>query len=229
MGKNVSNILHLKLLERIFGTIMKLAMKPSFALENEFTAQGVDLVFGMDEVGRGSFAGPLIAAGVAFEKEFRWFKNLNDSKLVTANERKRLSKLIVKNSKYFIEEIDVETINEIGIGKSNKLIFERLIRNASKVHQKKKLHFLIDGNKKKIRKKNLKFVIKGDGKVISIAAASIVAKVHRDNLMKKFGKTFPGYNFAKNKGYGTKFHQRAIKKLGLCEIHRKSFNLKKFT
>ena len=124
--------------------------------------------------------------------------------------------------------IEVEAINKFGIGKCNRLIFEKLIRDSLRKYEHKTLHFLIDGNKKKIRRKNLQFIVKGDQKIISVAAASIIAKVYRDNLMKKLGKQFPGYNFAKNKGYGTKFHREAIGKLGLCQIHRKSFNLKHF-
>lgn len=202
--------------------------KPSFDLEKELFEKKIDYVFGMDEVGRGSFAGPLVASAVAFEKEFKWFKSINDSKLLTAKKREYLARLILKNAKCLTETIEIETINKIGIGKSNKLVFERLIKKISKEHKNKNTHFLIDGSKKKIRKNNLKFIVKGDSKIISIAAASIIAKVYRDNLMKELGKAFPGYNFSKNKGYGTKFHQNAIKKLGLSEVHRKSFNLKKF-
>jgi ribonuclease HII len=201
--------------------------KPSFNLERKLLSK-VDFVFGMDEVGRGSFAGPLVASAVCFEKEFKWFRDLNDSKLLTAKVRKRLSKLILKNAKCFTEIIDVRTINKIGIGRCNKLIFERLINSILKGNKQKQTHFLIDGNRQKIRRKNLSFIVKGDSEVMSISAASIIAKVYRDNLMQTLGNTYRGYNFAKNKGYGTKFHQQAIKKLGLCEIHRKSFNLQKF-
>ncbi len=209
---------------------MKKNRKPSYKFERELLESGYDLVFGLDEVGRGSFAGPLVASAVAFEKEFRttWFKELNDSKLLTAKKREHLSKLILNNAKCFTEIIEVETINKIGVGECNRLIFERLIKRVLSEH-KGNIHFLIDGNRKKISRKNLHFIVKGDRKIISIAAASIVAKVHRDKLMRKLGKEFPGYNFAKNKGYGTKFHREAIKKLGLCEMHRKSFNLTKFT
>jgi ribonuclease HII len=202
--------------------------KPSYKLEKKLLQNGVDLIFGMDEVGRGSFAGPLVAAAVCFEKQFKWFTDLNDSKLLSAKERNRLSKLIIKHTKYFIEEINIESINRLGIGKCNQLVFEQLIKKISKEHNLKKLYYLIDGNKQKINRQNLEFIVKGDGRVVSIAAASIIAKVYRDNLMKILGKQFPGYNFAKNKGYGTKFHQEAIKKLGLCSIHRKSFDLKRF-
>ncbi|HUD09470.1 MAG TPA: ribonuclease HII [Patescibacteria group bacterium] len=207
---------------------MKKTREPSFDLEKGLFENKVDFVFGMDEVGRGSFAGPLVASAVCFENEHKWFNDLNDSKLLSAKKRGHLSKLILKNAKCFTEIIEVETINKIGIGKSNKLIFERLIKKILNEHKEKKVHFLIDGNKKKIGRKNSQFIIKGDGKVISIAAASIIAKVYRDKLMRELGKTYKGYNFSKNKGYGTKFHQEAIQKLGLCAIHRTSFNLSKF-
>src|ERR1035437_6578673 len=108
------------------------------------------------------------------------------------------------------------------------MIFERLIKKILNEHKEKSIHFLIDGGKQTIKEKNLQFIIKGDSKVISIAAASIVAKVFRDNLMTDLEETYKGYDFCKNKGYGTKFHREAIKKLGLSDIHRKSFNLKKF-
>jgi ribonuclease HII len=207
---------------------MKKTRKPSFELEKELLKK-VDLVFGMDEVGRGSFAGPLVASAVCFKKQFYWFKDLNDSKLLSAKKRERLSKLILKSGKCFIEVIEVGTINKIGVGKCNRLIFERLIKKILSEQKGKKIHFLIDGNRKKINRKNLRFIVKGDSQIISIAAASIIAKVQRDKMMRNLGRIYKGYNFSKNKGYGTKFHQQAIKKLGLCEIHRKSFKLQKFT
>ena len=201
--------------------------KPSYNLEKELLSK-VDLVFGMDEVGRGSFAGPLVAAAVCFTKEFEWFKDLNDSKLLTPAKREELSKLILENSKCFIEIIKVEEINQKGIGKCNQLVFERLIKRILSEQAEKQIHFLIDGNKQKINGANLSFIVKGDSKIISIAAASIIAKAYRDNVMRELGKTYHGYNFSKNKGYGTKFHRDAIGKLGLCDIHRKSFNLSRY-
>jgi len=207
---------------------MKKTRKPSFDLEKKLLLDKFDFVFGMDEVGRGSFAGPLVASAVCFGKQFKWFNQLNDSKLLTAPKREHLSKLILKNSKCFTEIIEVETINKIGIGKSNKLVFERLIKRILNEYEEKRIHFLIDGNRKKIRRKNLRFIVKGDRQIISIAAASIIAKVYRDKLMRDLGTIYRGYNFSKNKGYGTKFHREAIGRLGLSEIHRKSFDLDKF-
>ncbi len=202
--------------------------KPSFNRENELLNGTIDLVFGMDEVGRGSFAGPLVASAVCFTKEFQWFKEINDSKLLTEKKRKYLSKLILKHGLCFIEIIDIEIINEFGIGEANKLVFENLVNRISKEYKKKKIFFLIDGRKRKISNRSLEFIIKGDRKSISIAASSIIAKVYRDELMRKLGREYKGYNFSKNKGYGTKFHREALKKLGLSKIHRISFNLQKY-
>jgi len=207
-----------------------MTQKPSYNLEKKLLTLGFELIFGMDEVGRGSFAGPLVASAVCFKKKLdnEWFNEINDSKLLAPAKREQLSKRILKNAKCFTEIIEVETINKIGIGKSNELIFEKLIKKILNEYKNTNIHFLIDGNNKNILSKNLKFIVKGDSKVISIAAASIIAKVYRDQIMEKLSHKYKGYNFAKNKGYGTKFHQEAIKKLGLCEIHRKSFNLDKF-
>lgn len=187
-----------------------------------------DIIFGMDEVGRGSFAGPLVASCVYFEKEHKWFKEINDSKLLTAKKRNELAKLILENSLYFIEEIGVDVINKIGIGKANKLIFEHLITKIKNKFKDKNIYFLIDGNNLDFKFQNIEFIISGDSKHVSIAAASIIAKVHRDNLMTKLDTKYPGYYFLENKGYGTKMHRDALKKIGLSSIHRTSFNLDKY-
>lgn len=201
--------------------------KPSFKYEQNLL-KTIDAVFGIDEVGRGSFAGPLVAAAVYFKKEYKWFKDINDSKLLTHKKRVRLSKLIQKNATYFIEIMDIDSINKHGIGKCNKIIFENLISKIKNEFKDKKIYFLIDGRKRNITQQQIEFIVKGDQKHISISSASIIAKVYRDNLMKDFGKIYPGYNFSRNKGYGTKFHREALKKYGLSLIHRSSFNLQKF-
>lgn len=201
--------------------------KPSFKYEQNLL-KTIDLVFGIDEVGRGSFAGPLIAAAVYFKKEYKWFKYVNDSKLLTHKKRVRLSKLIQKNTTYFIEIIDIDLINKLGIGKCNKIVFQNLIKRIRNEFKDKKIYFLIDGKDKNLRDKQIKFIVKGDQEHISISSASIIAKVYRDNLMKDFGKIYPGYNFSRNKGYGTRFHREALKLHGLSKIHRTSFDLGKF-
>ena len=108
--------------------------KPSFNLEKNLLTQNIELVFGMDEVGRCSFAGPLVAAAVCFEIKHKWFKDLNDSKLLSAKKRELLSKLILANAICFTEIIKVEEINQLGIGKCNQLVFERLIKNILNKH-----------------------------------------------------------------------------------------------
>ena len=108
--------------------------KPSFNLEKNLLTQNIELVFGMDEVGRGSFAGQLVAAAVCFEIKHKWFKDLNDSKLLSAKKRELLSKLILANAICFTEIIKVEEINQLGIGKCNQLVFERLIKNILNKH-----------------------------------------------------------------------------------------------
>lgn len=200
---------------------------PSFNYELNLY-KSFDVVFGIDEVGRGSFAGPLVASCVYFAKEYDWFKYINDSKLLTAKKRNELAKLIKENSIYFIEEINVDVINEIGIGKANKLIFEHLITKIKNKFKDKNIYFLIDGNNFDFKIKNIEFIVKGDSKHISIAAASIIAKVHRDNFMTKLDRKHQGYFLSDNKGYGTKMHREALKKLGLSTIHRTSFNLDKY-
>lgn len=200
---------------------------PSFKYE-ETLSKTAELIFGIDEVGRGSFAGPLVAAAVYFKKEYKWFEDVNDSKLLTHKKRVKLSKLIQKNATYFIEIIDIDLINKLGIEKCNKIVFENLINTIKNEFKDKEIYFLIDGKDKNLMNKQTEFIVKGDQKHISISAASIIAKVYRDNLMKDFGKIYPGYNFSRNKGYGTKFHRKALKIYGLSQIHRKSFNLRKF-
>ena len=200
---------------------------PSFNRENKLLDSDIDLVFGMDEVGRGSFAGPLVACAICFEKPFKWFKDINDSKLLTDKKRELLSKIILKNSIFFIETINIEIINKSGIGEANKLIFRKLIKRIKNKYKTQNIYLLIDG-RKTFESQNTKFIINGDQKSISIAASSIIAKVYRDELMRKQHKKYPQYNFFDNKGYGTKYHREALKKFGLSEIHRKSFKLDKF-
>lgn len=208
--------------------------KPNFREERKLWNKGVKYVIGIDEVGRGAFAGPLVAAGVVFPKinkitkKIRFLKEINDSKQVDAKERKRLSKRILKYAlHYAIEEIDIETINKIGIGKANHLIIKKVAKTI--LSQLNDLnHFILCDGLPVRGLRNHQSIIGGDCKSISIAAASIIAKVHRDSLMKDYSRKFHHYKFARNKGYGTKGHQEALKRYGITEIHRTSFELTKF-
>lgn len=203
---------------------MKTRKIPSFKEEQLLWNKDLKYIAGIDEVGRGAFAGPLVAAAVILPQSFK-INGINDSKVLTPEKREELSKYIIKNAvEYSISEISINFINIHGIGKATE--------NAMLACIKKLKHFdyvLVDGYKLKNFDDNLqKGIIHGDSISVSIAAASIIAKVYRDNLMRKLHHKYPEYNFWENKGYGTKFHRVALKKYGLSEIHRTSYKLDKF-
>lgn len=215
---------------------------PTFKEELSLWKNNVEYVIGVDEVGRGCFAGPVTAGAIIFRKN-AVFRNdvmtkINDSKLLNPKLRIILADEIKKEALFYsVSSVDVSVINKVGIGKATQRAMRMAIRSILyKVLGSKygtdKFFVLIDGvNIKHLRGiglKNQKRIIKGDRKSISIAAASIIAKVYRDRLMRKLNKKYPEYGFYRNKGYGTKFHQIAIINHGLSEIHRTSFNLSKF-
>ena len=178
------------------------------------------LIAGLDEVGRGCLAGPVVCAAVIMplEKELI-IDGINDSKKLTAKERERLDKLILEKAiAYSISIIDKETIDEINILEATKLG----MRNAVENLKIKPNILLIDAVKieSDIKQEN---IIKGDEKSYNIACASIIAKVYRDNYMKQISLKYPIYNFAQNKGYGTREHIECLLKNGPCQIHRKTF------
>jgi len=216
--------------------------KPTFKEEQRLWRRGCDFVIGVDEVGRGAFAGPVIAGAVVFRKGSQ-FKNgllsqINDSKLLNSKKREVISKEIIKHSLlYATSTIGLPAINKFGIGKATQIAIRKVVKivlwQILEINKSKPPIFILaDGFHiryiRGIGLVNQKAIIKGDQKCISIAAASIIAKVYRDKLMRKLNKKYPGYGFARNKGYGTKIHREALKKYGLSKIHRKSFNLTKF-
>jgi len=202
--------------------------KPNFFYEKKLWQKGYQ-VFGIDEVGRGSLAGPLVVSAVCFSSQ----KNklieslgIKDSKKLSVKKREKLSQIIKKQAdQIFIAKINVSYINKYGISKAFQNGVRRLVNQMKKTN--KKIFILIDGfhikHLRGVGLKNQKAIIKGDEKSISIAAASIIAKVYRDNLMKKLAKKYPLYHFDKNKGYGTKEHIQALKKHKQCPIHRVFF------
>lgn len=196
---------------------------PTLDLENSFWVKGKNYIIGIDEVGRGSWAGPLVVGGVILPKNFKIPKGLADSKLVPPKKRVELSKFIKSFAIAFsIAKIEPTIIDKIGLTKATHIAFRKVVRDISP----KPDFCLIDAFYiKHFLRKNQMAVKDGDKICVSIAAASIVAKVYRDNLMTKLDHIFPEYGFASHKGYGTKFHQQAIKKYGLSKIHRKSYNL----
>jgi ribonuclease HII len=195
-------------------------------LERQLWEGGHSLVCGVDEVGRGCFAGPVVVGAVIFPMGFSQFSGIADSKLLTAKKRKELALRIKELALYWaIDEVSVEVINRVGIGKATQIAFFQVVRKLEQFPQ----HILIDAFYIDAFNKRMQSpVIGGDKLSVSIAAASIIAKVYRDELMEKLGVDFPDYLFEDNKGYGTKAHREAIKKNGLSPLHRTSFNLNKF-
>lgn len=199
---------------------------PTLGVETSLWNKGYKLICGIDEVGRGSFAGSVVAGAVIFSKDCILPEGIADSKLLTPRQREKLAKQIKSVALFFaIAEICVNDINRFGIGKATQMAFRKVLRLLSVQPD----YVLVDAFCiKHFRRKNQRAVKDGDTICTSIAAASIIAKVYRDKLMKSLHKKFPEYSFAKHKGYGTKLHQEAIKKFGLSRFHRKSFNLEKF-
>lgn len=186
-------------------------------------------VIGLDEVGRGPLAGPVVAAAVSLppidpESDLaKELSTLNDSKAVPHNERVRLAEIIKSIAVYAIAEATVEEIDTINILQASLLAMKRA-RLALSIPTPALL--LIDGNKYVPQLKDSQVtVVKGDSQSASIAAASILAKVHRDNLMDELAKDFPHYGWESNKGYGAPKHRQAIKEVGLTIWHRKSFSM----
>ncbi len=178
------------------------------------------IIAGVDEVGRGSLIGPVYAAAVILNKSINK-KLLKDSKSLTKNKREKLQKYIKKNSIWAIGQASINEIEKKNILQASLLAMKRAILKLSK----KPSLVLIDGNKlPDLKNYKLKYVIMGDQKVPSISAASIIAKVSRDNFIKKLSKEFNGYGWDMNSGYGTKEHLRAIKKLGITKYHRKTYS-----
>lgn len=195
-------------------------------IEKSLWETGYSYVCGLDEVGRGSFAGPVVVGAVIFPQDVVLIEGIADSKLLKPKQREKLSAKIKKQATgWSVAEISVNIINKKGIGKATQMAFRKAIKLLSRSPD----FILIDAfyvthlNRKKQRP-----VKDGDKICASISAASIIAKVYRDQLMKKLHKKYPRYGFAKHKGYGTKRHQEAIKKYGLSRVHRKSFDLSKY-
>jgi ribonuclease HII len=197
---------------------------PNFSFEKNIWKKH-KFVAGVDEVGRGSFAGPVVAGAVVFPRNLKIDVVINDSKKLTQKRREIADKWIKKNAvSWGIGEAGVGKINKLGIKKATEIAFRAAIKNCGEIN-----YLLIDAffvpYVADLRRKNQLPIINGDEKSFSIAAASIIAKVYRDRLMTKLAKNskYKGYKWEKNKGYGTKDHQKAIKKYGATRLHRKLF------
>lgn len=188
-------------------------------LENELYDSGVRTLCGVDEAGRGPLAGPVCAAAVMLPRGLV-IEGLDDSKKLTEKQRERLyTQITQKALSWAVAFADVEEIEELNILGATYLAMNRAL---SGLEDKPQLA-LIDGNSAKGVECNTLCVVGGDGRCADIAAASVVAKVTRDRLMCELDERYPGYGFAKHKGYGTKAHYAAIRELGPCPAHRPSF------
>lgn len=195
--------------------------------ERELLAAGITLIAGLDEAGRGPLAGPVVAAAVMFpagwlRDEFpAELEKLNDSKQLTEAQREHYFAWLTSRAevRFAIAQADAALIDHINILQAT----HRAMNDALAQLTPPPAHVLVDG----LRVKSLRLpqtpLVKGDARSYSIAAASVLAKVTRDRLMREFDREFPGYGFAEHKGYGTPAHLAAIAKLGPCPIHRRSF------
>ncbi|HET7099365.1 MAG TPA: ribonuclease HII [Patescibacteria group bacterium] len=226
---------------------------PNLSFEKSLHKKGFRIIAGVDEVGRGAFAGPVVAAAVAFapnsnyqlpiSNKFSKKIIINDSKKLSAKQRGVSDLWIRENAQaYGIGEASVTQINKLGIKKATEIAFRKAISclqstdNRRQPNKKTVVggplavdYLLVDAfyipYVKGLRRRNQKAIVKGDTKSVSIAAASIIAKVYRDKLMVKLSKQtkFRKYGWGKNKGYGTKEHREAIKKYGTTTKHRTQF------
>ena len=192
-------------------------------IENSFYSDEIRVICGVDEAGRGPLAGPVCAAAVILPKDLE-LPGLTDSKKLTDKKRRELFPLIQEQAiAYGIGLATEQEIDEINILQATFLAMQRALDQLSV----KPDLALIDGNRQKDFRIPAKTVVKGDSLSANIAAASILAKVTRDNLMVELAETYPQYGFEIHKGYGTKAHYAALREFGACPIHRMTF-LKKF-
>ncbi|MDQ3800345.1 MAG: ribonuclease HII [Acidobacteriota bacterium] len=188
--------------------------------ENVALAEGFRFVAGVDEVGRGCLAGAVVAAAVILDLSKPVPAGLNDSKKLTAKKRDALDEEIRRNAVAFsIAQVEAEEIDRINILQATKKAMRLAIESLSPRAD----FLLIDALELKDVKLPQKAIIHGDAISASIAAASIIAKTYRDNLMREMDRIYPAYGFAKHVGYGTKAHFEALRTHGACPLHRKSF------
>lgn len=224
---------------------------PDFEFEANLWKKGFRAVAGADEVGRGAWAGPVVAAAVAFAPisnfkfKISFSLKIDDSKKLSVGQREKAEVWIKKNAlAWGIGEVGATVINTVGLTKASRMAFRRAIANCN--HRLQTTVYSLRQNKKAVvrsqsivdfllidafylpytrglKRKNQQAIIKGDTKSRSIAAASIIAKVYRDRLMSKLGRQHSEYGWIRNKGYGTREHQEAILKHGLTRLHRKQY------
>ena len=195
-----------------------LRLEKMLAYEKELYTQGIQLIAGVDEVGRGPLAGPVVAAGVILPENCK-IPGLNDSKKIPKSKHKEIYEAVLQNAIAIgIGVKDNQVIDQVNIYEATKLAMMEAIGQLEPQPQ----HLLIDAMKLDLPISQTS-IIKGDANSLSIAAASIVAKVTRDQMMEEFDREYPGYDFAQNAGYGTAKHLAGLEQLGVTPIHRRSF------
>jgi ribonuclease HII len=193
------------------------------AFEKIARLEGHRYIAGIDEAGRGPLAGPVVAAAVIFPPTYT-NPRINDSKKLTAHQREKLYEVIRDDALAVgMGVMEADVIDRVNILQATFLAMREAVYDLSLPPD----FLLIDGLHQLVLEIPQKALVKGDTLSVSIAAASIIAKVSRDRIMEIYHRKYPQYNFARNKGYATAEHRRAIEEYGLCKIHRKSFSLNK--
>lgn len=194
-------------------------IEPTYNVEQILWNEGYSRVLGIDEVGRGSYAGPLFVGGVIFPKKLR-INRVRDSKLLSAKQRNEVAAEIKAQCEYATGYVEHFEIDELGLTRATEVAIERLVASFDVAPD---MLLVDDGNYNFSFDVPVQYMKEGDKRVMSIAAGSIVAKVERDAVMQVYGDTFPEYEFHKNKGYASKAHRDVLEQRGPCDIHRKSF------
>lgn len=195
-----------------------LRIKKLLSQERKLKRAGYKLIAGVDEAGRGPLAGPVVASAVILSST-RFKSEINDSKKLSAKKREKAHKEILKKAAVGVGIVDEKTIDEINIYHATIKAMQIAISNLNIPPD----YVIVDGRMKLPAKCPVKCIVKGDSKSLSIAAASIVAKVTRDEIMMKYHSQYPEYNFARHKGYPTRMHVSSLKRHGPSPIHRLSY------
>jgi ribonuclease HII len=202
------------------------AQKPGWRVERELWREGARRVAGVDEVGRGPLAGPVVAAAVILPlrpsgevSRASWIRDLRDSKQLSALQREALYPLIARHAEWGIGVVSAQVIDQINILQATRLAMRRAVDALDAPPDA----LIVDGREVVAGAPVQRSVIKADARCASVAAASILAKVTRDGMMRELDEVFPGYGLAEHKGYTTADHQEALRRLGYSTIHRLSF------